>query len=244
MRGVATQTFSDSTHTMDFTGKYAPEGFINITAPLHKYEYSKDRNKQTVGVEQGQIVAILSQETNDTLFPYPQCIVHADCLREVNANIDVWKPRIIGYGIVAEGNIVPKGGKFAVQTTGMCNTTKTRNRMPGFVHVRVVIAVSPKDNKWYFDLEEMARPGEAFHFIRDISADDETAIINFMRGYIASYDANQANPTPATQQDRDASRLGFSELLGIYFQRLEDLTLAKTITGGEEDTTKRLLLRC
>ena len=225
-----------------FTGNHGPTGIINITTQLHKYEYARDP-KQPIGVQQGQIVVILGQETNDTLLPYPQCLVNADCLRLVDPNIDRWKPRIIGFGAVAEGNLVLKGGHFSVQIAGAYTSSKTHNSLPGFAPVRVVIAVSPRDNKWYFDFEEMAKPSESFHFIRNISAQDEGELMDILRYYVNAYDARLAAPTPATQRTLNTAHFRFSRVLGLYFRNLEDSTYGKTITGGEEDTTKRVLLR-
>ena len=218
----------------------APEGYINVNAQLHKHEYSKDRrNPQPIGLQQGQPVAILKGDSNDTLLPYAQCIVHPECLRTVDPDINKWNLRLVGYGVVAENEMVQKGSTFSVQIAGASDTTKLHTHLGGFVHVRMFIAKTP-DNKWYLDLRELDQLPD---FDIDNVLDPSVGFNNAVLLLAARIAEDNKGRTPASLAALVEARKAFSQALLPYFREMEEQIFAKTITGGEEDTKKRILFR-
>ena len=226
---------------MQPVANYAPEGYINVNVQLHKHEYSKDRrNPQPIGLQQGQLVAVLKGDSNDTLLPYAQCIVHPECLRTVDPDLGKWNRRLIGYGVVAENEMVQKGSTFSAQIAGASDTTKLHTNLSGWAHVRMFIAKTP-DNKWFLDLQELDQWPD---FDIDDVLDPSPAFTNVILDLAVKISADTGGgKSAATTSARVAARKVFSQALLPYFREMEEQIFAKTITGGEEDTKKRILFR-
>ena len=225
---------------MQTVANYGPEGYIGVNAQLHKHEYSKDRrNPQPIGLQQGQLVAIFKGDSNDTLLPYAQCIVHPECLRTVDPDIDKWNHRLVGYGVVAENEMVRKGLTFNVLIAGASDTTKLHTHLSGFAQVRMFIAKTP-DNKWYLDLRELDQlPDFDIDNVLDPSVGFNNAVLRFASRIVEQ----ERDKTPATLAALVEARKAFSQGLLPYFREMEEQIFAKTITGGEEDAKKRILFR-